>query len=322
MKTIYITALMVMMVLMLILPISANANIKDMAISEQSQQVISPTDKVENVPQEVMVKVKLTATGKIATYSLEDYIFGVVAAEMPALYESEALKAQAVAAYTYYLKNAAASNGEYDITDDYTVDQAFITSEKAKEKWGEDSEKYEKKIRDVVKSVLYKRICYGGQPISAVYHAISSGKTEKAADIWGGEYPYLVSVDSSFDKLSNNYESTEKFTTDQLKKALSAFVTVTDAEGNGITDIKRTDTGSITSITAWGKTLDGIEFRKALGLRSSNFDVEFKEDVYTFTVRGYGHGIGMSQNGANYLAQQGKNYEEILLHYYPGCTVE
>ncbi len=322
MKTIYITALMVMMVLMLILPLSANADIKDTTISDSAQQVISPVDKLENSPEEVKVKLKLTATGEIVTYSAEDYIFGVVAAEMPALYETEALKAQAVAAYTYYLKKAAASDGEYDITDDYSVDQAFITPEKAGEKWGDDAEKYEKKIRDAVKSVLYKRICYGGEPISAVYHAISSGKTEKAADIWGGEYPYLVSVDSSFDKLSENYLSNEDFTTDELKKALSALVTVTEAEGNGIADIKRSDSGSVTSLTVWGKTLDGLEFRKALGLRSSNFDIEFKDGVYTFTVRGYGHGIGMSQNGANYLAQQGKSFEEILLYYYTGCSIE
>ncbi len=319
MKTVYIIALMVMAVFMLILPLSTKSNIKGEALSNNAQQVISPTDREE---AEQRVKIKLSTTGEILNCSVEDYIFGVVAAEMPALYETEALKAQAVAAYTYYLKKSAASSGEYDITDDYTVDQAFITSDTARKKWGDEAEKYETKIRDAVKSVLYKKVCYNGEPISAVYHAISSGKTEKAADIWGGDYPYLSAVDSSFDKLSENYLSTAKFTTDELKKALSGLVTVTEAEGNGITDIKRTNSGSVTSLTVWGKSIGGAEFRKALGLRSSDFDVTFADGTYTFTVRGYGHGIGMSQNGANYLAQQGKNYEEILLHYYPGCGIE
>ena len=202
------------------------------------------------------------------------------------------------------------------------MDQAFITPEKAKEKWGNDAEKFEKKLRDCVKAVIYKKVTYQGEPASTVYHAISSGKTEKAADIWGGDYPYLVSVDSSFDKLSANYLSEAKFTTDELKNKLKNFVTITEATGNGISDIKRTESGSVTSLTVWGKSISGIDFRKALELRSADFDVEYKDGAYFFTVRGYGHGIGMSQNGANYLAQQGKSFEEILLHYYPGCVVQ
>lgn len=318
MKTVYLTAFMVIAVLMLTIPLSANADINGDKAGPPTQQVIVPLDTAEKTE----IRVKLTASGEIITLSAEDYIFGVVAAEMPALYEEEALKAQAVAAYTYYIKKSVSKNGDYDITDDYTVDQAFITPEKAREKWGEEAEKYEKKLRDCVKSVLYKKVTYKGEPASTVYHAISSGKTEKAADIWGGDYPYLISVDSSFDKLSGSYLSTAKFTTDQLKERLKSFVSVTEATGNGIADIKRTEAGSVTSLTVWGKSIGGIDFRKALELRSSDFDVEYKEGVYTFTVRGYGHGIGMSQNGANYLAQQGKSYEEILLHYYSGCTVE
>lgn len=318
MKTVYLAAFMVMAVLMLIIPLTADADINEAKANPQSQQVMTPTDKVEKTE----IRVKLTASGDIVAYSAEDYIFGVVAAEMPALYEEEALKAQAVAAYTYYLKKSTSKTESYDITDDYTVDQAFITPEKAKEKWGNDAEKFEKKLRDCVKAVIYKKVTYQGEPASTVYHAISSGKTEKAADIWGGDYPYLVSVDSSFDKLSANYLSEAKFTTDELKNKLKNFVTVTEAAGNGISDIKRTESGSVTSLTVWGKSISGIDFRKALELRSADFDVEYRDGAYFFTVRGYGHGIGMSQNGANYLAQQGKSFEEILLHYYPGCVVQ
>ena len=319
MKTIYITSLMVLLIFMLTLPLAAKADIKKDTALGDTQQVISP---VEKEPKDEKVRVKLSSSGEVVTFSCEDYIFGVVAAEMPALYEEEALKAQAVTAYTYYLRKAGDDNDEYDITDDFSIDQAFITPEKAKEKWGNEANKYEKKIRKAVNAVLYESVTYKGEPASTVYHAISSGKTEKASDIWGGDYPYLVSVDSSFDKLATNYLSTAEFTSEELKKALSGLVTIEDTGKNCFSDIKRTEAGSVKTVTVSGKSLGGGDVRKALGLRSADFDISFSNGKYTFTVRGYGHGIGMSQNGANYLAMQGKTYKEILLHYYPGCEIK
>lgn len=318
MKTVYITTMMFAAFLMLILPLSAKNTITKLPVSALPQ-----TSPEQDGADEETVKIKITKTDEILSLTLEDYIFGVVAAEMPALYEEEALKAQAVAAYTYFLSQKDSNKDEeFDITDDYTLHQAFITVDSARQKWGEGADLYENKIRGCVKSVLYKKVLYDNKPASTVYHAISFGVTESAADVWGGDYSYLVSVDSSFDKLAVDYLSEAVFTSEEMKNLLSSLAEIADADENCITDIKRTEAGSVKSLSVCGKNISGSDFRKALSLRSANFDLTYSSGKYTFTVRGYGHSIGMSQNGANYMAQQGKTYDEILLHYYTGCTIE
>ncbi len=312
MKTVYVATMMVVAVLMLLIPLTAAA---------PGEPPVTPAVGEDITEEPQQVRVKMQATGDVETYSLEDYLFGVVAAEMPALYEEEALKAQTVAAYTYYIRKKN-SEGDYDITDDYRVDQAFITPAAAKEKWGDGAEKYSSRILSAVKEVMGKKITYDGQPISAVYHAVSGGRTERAKDIWGGDYPYLVAVDSSWDKQAPNYISTAIFTAAELKSALEALVGITDLENNCFGEPSRTESGSIKSISVAEATLTGQQIRSALSLKSADFDVTFADGVYTFTVRGYGHGIGMSQYGANCLAKEGKTYIEILTHYYPGCKVE
>lgn len=318
MKTVYITTMMISALLLLILPLSAKDNLQKLPVSalpliEQSEQ----TNKTDTV------RLKLTASDTVTEISIEDYIFGVVAAEMPALYEEEALKAQAVAAYTFYMvqkdKNTDTS---FDISDDYTVHQAFISLESARKKWGDGAETYENKIRSCVKAVLGERVLYNGVPATALYHAISYGVTEKASDVWGGDYPYLVSVDSSWDKLEKNYLAEATFIAEELRTLLSSLAEVKDLTVNCITDIIRTEAGGVKTLKISGAQISGSDLRQALSLRSSNFEVSFSEGVYKFTTKGYGHSIGMSQYGAHYMAMQGKTYKEILLHYYMGCTVE
>jgi stage II sporulation protein D len=265
--------------------------------------------------------VLISQTDKVEEIAVKDYLFGVVSAEMPALYETEALKAQTVAAYTYAMCKAAKSEGDYDITDDSSIDQAFIPYDDAMAKWGENAPTYEEKIRAAVKSVLYEKITYDGKLILAAYHAISSGKTENAADTWGGNYAYLTSVDSSGDKLSPNYLSTAEFTADELKEKLSEYVTLSGDGGGWIGEISRTETGTVLTAVIGGKSISGGNIRKALSLRSANFDIAFSGGKFTFTVRGYGHGIGMSQYGADYMARQGSSWDEILTHYYPDTEI-
>lgn len=316
MKSVYITIMMICMLLMLIIPLSAKNTLESIpTVAPPPADTTAP----EPAPTEE-VKVKLCQTGEIVTLSLEDYLFGVVAAEMPALYEAEALKAQTIAAYTYYLCDRE-SGKDYDITDDYTIDQAFVLLDTAREKWGDGADTYENKIRAAVKSVIGKRVLYGGAPARTVYHAVSFGVTENARDVWGGDYPYLISVDSSFDKLYTDFLSEKSFTAEELKAALSTLAEVKALDSNVITDIVRTEAGGVKSLKISGKEVSGGDVRKALELKSANFEVAFSGGKYTFTVKGYGHAVGMSQNGANYLAQQGKTYEEILLHYYTGCTI-
>ncbi len=320
MKNVYITVMIVTWVFMLILPICSGISDTDISVAAKPSGEIKD-DTAEQKRENV--KVRLTETQETITLSLEDYIFGVVAAEMPALYETEALKAQAVAAYTYFLVQKP-ENGDkdYDITDNFAIDQAFITKEKAREKWGDGADEYENRILSAVRSVLYKKVTYNGSAASTVYHAISYGVTEPASEVWGGDYPYLVSVDSSWDKLSDKYLVDTVFTAEEIKTALSSLAEISDTSVNCIGNITRTAAGGVKTIEVAGKSLTGSQLRSALGLRSANFEVSFSEGRYTFTTYGYGHSIGMSQYGAHYMAMQGKNYEEILLHYYSGCKIE
>ncbi len=318
MKKIYMVAAAVLAFSMLFLPLAAGGIPKAGAsLPAIGDYYLSPLPENHET-----IRVLLHESGEIVEMTVEDYLFSVVAAEMPALYETEALKAQAVAAYTYAMCKAAKNEGDYDITDDSSIDQAFIPYDEAMAKWGENAPTYEEKIRSAVKSVLYEKITYDGKLILAAYHAISSGKTENAADTWGGNYAYLTSVDSSGDKLSPNYLSTAEFTADELKNKLADYVSLSGDGSGWVGEITRTETGTVLTAVIGGKSISGGNIRKALSLRSANFDIAVEGEKFTFTVRGYGHGIGMSQFGAHYLAMQGKTYKQILLHYYPGCKVE
>lgn len=317
MKKIFYTGIIITAV-MLLLPLSV---IKD------SENILS-VSAVQNIPKETVTpaenfKVCFSEDGKVHEMSAQDYIFGVVAAEMPALYETEALKAQAVAAYTFACcRKQENKEKSYDITTDPNCDQSYITKEKAREKWGSKADEYEKKIKNAVKEVSDLMIIYKGEPIVAVYHAVSSGKTESCADIWGNDLPYLVSVSSEGDKLADNYISQTSFTTAELQKKLSEEIDLTGEPENYFSNFKRTKAGTVKELLLCGKTYTGSRIRSLLGLRSSNFEIKFGNGKFTFTAYGYGHGVGMSQNGANYMAKQGSSFKEILTHYYNDCKVE
>ena len=268
-------------------------------------------------------RVLIADTGEIKNMSAEDYIFGVVAAEMPALYEKEALKAQAIAAYSFALRRRAASdNKNYDISTDFTVDQSYVSEEEIKAKWGEKAEEYSNKIRSAVKEVKGLAVCYKDEVALTPYHAISCGTTESSKDIWGGSYSYLVSVDSVWDKLAKNYLSSESFSAEEIKSKLGNGYTYKGDSSGWISVTEKTKYGSVKKVKVCGKEISGEDLRKALGLRSLNFTVEYKNSNFTFTVKGYGHGVGMSQNGADYMAKQGSDYKEILEYYYSGCKVK
>ena len=298
--------------------------IAPLSVLGEMGEVISASAKTEVQKNENkgVFKVMNTEDGKITEISVEDYIIGVVSAEMPALYEEEALKAQAVAAFTFasQRKNENASK-EYDITNNHTVDQSFINKEEMKKKWGEEYDTYYEKIKKAVQAVSGYMVCFDKKPIVAVYHAISSGKTEDSKDIWGDEFPYLKPVSSEGDKLHKDYLSEVSFTAEEIRNKLSTETEFSGDESGYFGETKRTDSGVIKEISVCGKKLTGARIRTLLDLRSSNFSIEFKDGKYCFSVFGYGHGVGMSQNGANYMAKQGSNFKEILTHYYTGCSV-
>ena len=238
---------------------------------------------------------------------LEEYVAGVVAAEMPAAFPEEALKAQAVAARTYQVRQMQAAGSSAVL---YDVGQAYLSEAAQKEKWGESYGLYAGKIRSAVRATAGEIMTYDGEPILAAFHAQSGGKTEDAENVWDSAVPYLKSVDSKEDRQAPNNETTvtiaAKTLADKLGVAKDAAVSVK----------KRTEAGYVAEVQAGDKTFSGREIRERLGLRSANFTIAKNGDSYFFTVHGYGHGAGMSQYGASFLAEQGKDYHEILRHYY------
>jgi len=260
-----------------------------------------------------------------------DYVCGAVAAEMPVLFEDEALKAQAVAAYTYACrereinrKNPDPEKENADISANPAENQGFLTVEDMKKRWGENFEKYYSKLKNAVEPVLGEKILYEDELILAVYHATSSGKTESCSTVWGSDLPYLKAVDSSGDTQVENYLSTASFTPKELKEKITALWPETifsDNPESWIKDITKTDSQTVKSCVIGSARLTGASVRHCLGLRSAAFDVEYKDGSFVFTVKGHGHGVGMSQNGANQMAKNGSNYKEILCHYYQGVTI-
>lgn len=239
---------------------------------------------------------------------LEEYVAGVVAAEMPAAFPEEALKAQAVAARTYQVRQMQATGSDAVL---YDVGQAYSTAEEQKKKWGENYAFYAAKIRNAVRATAGEIMVYEGEPILAAFHAQSSGKTEDAENVWSSPVPYLKSVDSSEDKNAPDNKTTVTFSAKEISEKLGC-------EAKNISILSRTDAGYVDRVQVGERSFTGRELREALGLRSANFTVEKEGDMFRFTVFGYGHGAGMSQYGASFLAEKGMNYHEILKHYYTG----
>lgn len=270
-------------------------------------------------------------TKKVETVSVRDYLIGVVGAEMPASFHSEALKAQAVASHTYALnmkeqqrKSPNKSLNGADLSTDPATSQSYMTKEELKEFYGEHFETYYKKISEAVDSVIDKVIIYQNEPIAAAFHSISGGMTEDPANIWGKSLNYLKPVLSDGDFLAPDYESKVTLTADEVKAKLSAKfsdIQWTDEPGKWITVKTLTDSKSVKEADVCGTTVSGTDLRSALGLNSAYFTVSFAEGKFTFDVKGKGHGVGMSQYGADYLARQGKSYEDILKYYYSDVTI-
>ncbi len=289
------------------------------------EHIVTPPEIIQKPVSEEYFRVK-DKSGAIVNYSERDYILGVVAAEMPASYSVEALKAQTVAAYTIAVRRrniARQENADCDIVADSTVDQAFYPIDETAKKWGSDAEMYKAKVEKAVDSVLGEVITYEGNLIDAVFFAISNGKTEDAKNVWGNEIPYLKSVDSAGDITAKGYLTTVSVSADDFKA-------VCEEEGVKLSEDKKawigkqtlTDAGQTESIVIGDKTFTGKEVRSIFSLRSATFAVALNEDTFTFTVRGYGHGVGMSQFGANYMSELGADYKEILSWYYSGCEIK
>ena len=251
---------------------------------------------------------------------LEEYLVGVVAAEMPASFEMEALKAQAVAARTYAVYQMDTQGISLSQVQE-AGGQAYISEDQRRERWQEKFEQYEKKIRTAVESTAGEILVYDQEPILAAFHAISAGATEDAENLWSGEdLPYLQSVPSPMDTTSTEYVYTVSLTEEETAALLQqADPELILAEGSLIDQMQvlsRSDAGYIEQMQIGNRTYTGAQVRTALGLRSADFTITYKNGMFTITTYGYGHGGGMSQYGANALALDGMTYQDILAYYY------
>ncbi len=293
-------------------------------IEETSETLPETTETKNEIPQTISVFRSLTNTAE--EIDMFEYVCGSVAAEMPLAYHEEALKAQAIACYTNALRMKEDSdNSNGHITDDSSVDQGYIDPDQRKEKWGSEFKKYEKKLQNVVKSVENEALFYNDKLCVAAFYAISCGKTEDAENIWGSKVPYLKSVSSDGDKLSPQYASSVAYSKDEFIAAAkkSKLIEKEPETLDNIIEIKETSSsGTVLSATVNGKKYTGEQIRKAFSLRSPVFTIKTSADTITFSVCGYGHGVGMSQYGADYLAKQGNSYKEILTHYYTGVEIK
>lgn len=263
------------------------------------------------------------------TLTAAEYLPGVVRGEMPAAFEEEALKAQAVAerTYLYYRMSAGAkaAHPDADVCTDPACCTAWLSESDAKARWGGKFQQYEDKVRQAVKDTDGQVILYGGAPIMAVFHSSSAGATASSGDVWAAELPYLVSVKSPEEPDSvPNYYSVSVFTAGEFRDIFLKAHPDADLSGSPerwFRDISLTDAGRVASAAVGGVTVTGKELRSLYALRSAAFTVDANKDGVTFHVTGYGHGVGMSQYGANALAREGRSWQEILQWYYTGVTI-
>lgn len=297
---------------------------------EQNEEENASTDSTKyNYGQYSMIKLLHTGNGEIEEIPLDEYLYGVVSAEMPASFEKEALKAQAIVARTYLIyqiENSGTKHENANICDSYACCQAWISKEDRLAKWEESQrDAYWQKIIEAVDETAGKIITYEGKPINAFFHSNSGGITESSVNIWGGvEYPYLKSVETAGEEGYSQYSSEVIFTQEELLNKIKETHEEVEIDWNkedAIQILEYTESGRVRTIKFGNISIAGTEARTIFGLKSTNFNINYKESKITFTVTGYGHGVGMSQTGADSLAKQGKGCEEIIKHFYTGVEV-
>ena len=331
--TLAIIVFMIAMPIFIMKPkVSAKISTNDVEKITDTNEVVEASTKQNNniiMKGNEIIRVYITETGEIEEVNLEDYICGVVSNEMPANFEKEALKAQAVTARTYLASkklNRCTLHEGIDICDS-THCQVYTSKEKRLEKWGADyANEYWNKIKEAVDETSGQVLSYEGELVLyPQFFSTSSGQTENSEDVYLGEIPYLRSV------ASTGEESAPKYTSDKTLK-ISDFVYLLNSNFTNLNvtveniknnfNIKSSSAaGGVIKLNINNVEIRGVDFRKALSLNSTNFTYEFNGDYITFHCKGYGHGVGMSQWGANAMAKDGSNYEEILKHYYTGVEI-
>ncbi len=291
---------------------------------KQSYELVLEPDSL------IYVRVFNEKTGKVMNMELNDYIVGVVSGEMPANYEMEALKAQAVAARTYAVRKIDSLGGNpckpfADLCTSSRSCQAWKSDEDLIKLWGDNYETYYKKIRNAVFATGYDIILYDGEPIEALYHSNSGGMTEDNENVFSGDIPYLKSVISVGEEKYNDYSAEKVVSADEFVKTINDNVQGAGMDKEKIREsvkiVSRYDSGRVELIKLANAEISGKQFRKLFDIRSANFTIEFRNDEVVISTIGFGHGVGMSQTGANTMAKSGCDYKQILEYYYSGVEI-
>lgn len=310
---------------MIIGVITPNLFLIDVFNSKNEKTTQNSIQNKEKIRDEEKIKLLLSDSGEIIELELDEYIKGVLIGEVPITYEIEALKAQAIVARTYTLyklKNNQGLHENADMCDDINCCQCYKTKEYAYNSWEDDIENENwNKLEKAVNETKNKHITYNGEIISAFFHANSGGQTENVKYVWGGEeIPYLQSVKGNEIDI---YQDVKKFTKVEFAELIKEKVSDYIEKDYEISILDYTGSGRANNLKIGNVNLKATELRKMLGLRSTNFRIEKTEDgIISFYTIGYGHGVGLSQEGANQMAKDGANFESIIKHYYKNVEIQ
>lgn len=273
------------------------------------------------------IKLLHTETGEIEEVDLDNYLYGVVSSEMPASFEIEALKAQAVVArtYTIYQMKNGGKHENCNVCDSSLCCQAWISKENRYSRWEEENrEEYWNKIVQAVNETKGKVALYNGEPINALFHSNSGGSTESPINVWGGDYAYLQTVETSGEENYSSYSSEVQVSKDEIIKIMlekySEFK-IDFGSQEAIKILEYTPGGRVKRILIGNIEISGVEARSLFGLKSAKFNFEISGDIIKFFVTGYGHGVGLSQCGSDVLAKTGMTYEQIVKYYYKDVEI-
>lgn len=318
----------VLMLALFLLPLAVVTPFRSALFSSET-----PVTETEGAPlvtgdRDGQVMLRVLNGDTVEEMSLGAYLVGVLRAEMPASFAPEALKAQAVAArtYTFYKIRTGGSHGDTaQICTDPACCQAYLAEDRARANWGASADTYEEKVRQAVRGTDGEVLLYGGEPILAVFHSSSAGQTRAAGEVWVTDLPYLQAVASPEDgDRIPNYYSRAAFSEEEFRRRVLAAYPQADLSGGAegwLRDAVCDDAGSVETVLVGGVQVKGAALRSILGLRSACFDWETRDGEIVFFTTGYGHGVGMSQYGADRMAREGSSYREILTHYYTGVTI-
>ncbi len=321
----YLTLVLTAAFFMVMIPVSVYGIPEEQYVNEENTTL--SLREVSGAAEDMTISVYNSESGEISEMNFRKYIIGVVAGEMPVEFHSEALSAQCAAAATVARRRMMLGGSDSlsgaVISTDPSVHQAYLTEEQMRERWGDDFEKYYEKLVSAVDEAIGYGIFYDGQLIDAVYHAVSTGVTEDAVNVWSDSEDYLKSTDSEGDKLSPKYSSLLVVPFSEFQEKMKEKgVVLGEDKALWISGGVYSDAGTLLSVNIGDKSFSGSEIRDMFSLRSAAVTMSITSEGVNMDVKGYGHGVGLSQYGADYLARQGYTWQEILTHYYSGVTVE